>query len=110
VARVAAQAGVHLQVDPCRPFLFTGRQDNPLQLPAGAADVDAGGDGGTEVAVRCVQPREQRRLDAGGAQGERFGDVRNTEPPGSGVERCPGHRNGTVPVGIRLHDGHDLRR
>lgn len=31
---VPAQAGVHLQVDPCRALLLPGGCDDPVQLPA----------------------------------------------------------------------------
>ena len=107
---VAAQAGVHLQVDARGAFLLPGGRTIFVQFPAGAADVDSGGNGGTEVALRGVQPGQQGGLDARGAQGQRLGNMRNTKPAGPGFERCPGHGNGAVPVGVRLHHGHDLGR
>ncbi len=91
-------------------FLLPGRQDDLVQFPAGAADVDSGGNSGAEVALRGVQPGQQGGLDARSAQGQRLGNMRHAKPAGPGLERCPGHGNGTVPVGIRLHHGHDLGR
>ena len=69
---VAAQAGVHFEVDPGGAFLFPGCSHNPVQLPTGASDVDAGGDGRAEVAFRRVQPGKQRGVDAGGPERQRL--------------------------------------
>ena len=40
----------------------------------------------------------------------RLGDVRDTQPGGSGLKGGPGHRYRAVPVRVGLHHGHDLGR
>jgi hypothetical protein len=91
------------RVAPLRP------SHDPVQFPARAADVDSCGHRGGEVAVRGVQPGQQRRLDPGGAQGEGLGDVGDAQPAGARAEGRAGHLDGAVPVGVGLDDGHDLR-
>jgi hypothetical protein len=95
-------------VDPCGALLVARGGHNAVQLPAGAANVDAGSHGRAEVAFRGVQPGEQGCLDARGPQCQGLGDVRDSQPGGACFEGSPRHRNRAVPVGVGLHHGHDL--
>ena len=92
---VAAQSGVHFEVHAGGPFLLAGGRHNAFQFPARAADVDAGGHGGAEVALRGVQPGQQGRLNAGGAQGQGLGDVGRAQPVGAGLSAA--RATGTAP-------------
>ena len=107
---VAAQSGVDLQVDACRTFLFAGRRNNPLQLPAGAPDVDPGGHCGGEVALAGVQPGEHWGFDPGRAQGQGLGDVGDAQPAGPGAEGRAGNGDGAMAVRVGLNHRHDLCR
>ena len=92
------------------PFLLAGGRDDAFQFPARAADVDAGGHGGGEVALRGVQPGQQGGLDAGGAQGQGLGNVGGAQPVGAGTERGAGDGDGAVAVGVGLDHRHHLGR
>lgn len=57
-----------------------------------------------------MEPREGRCLDACGAERECFADVRDSEPRGACFKCRPGHGDGPMTVGVRLHDGHHAGR
>ena len=105
-AAIAAQAGVDFKVHACRALLVAGGGDHGLQLPPGNSDVDARGDSCLEVALGGVQPGKQWRFDSRGAQRERLGDVRDTEPRRSGVEGGARDLHGSVTVSVGLHNRH----
>ena len=66
----------------------------------------AGGLG--ERRAGSVQPREDRRDDAGAAQSERLADVGDAEPRRAARERGDGRAHGAVAVAVGLDDGDDL--
>ena len=55
-----------------------------------------------------VQPREDRRDDAGAAQGERLADVGDAEAGRAALERGDGRAHGAVAVAVGLDDRDDL--
>ena len=109
-AAIAPKAGVHLEMDPCGPFLLAGCRDDGVEFPTGDSDVDSGGNRCLEVALVGVQPGKQRGVDARGPQGECLGNVRHPEPRRPGVEGCPRNLDGSVTIRVCLHDGHDRGR
>ena len=109
-AAVAAQTGVDLQMHPGWALLFPGCCHNVREFPTGNAEIDPGLDRGAEVSCRGVQPGQDRRLDAGRPQLQRFADVRHTDPGGSGLQRGRRHRHRAMAVPIGLDHCHDLRR
>ena len=72
----------------------------PSSMP-GAGGLGEGRAGG-------VQPREDRRDDAGPAQGERLADVGDAEPGRAALERRDGAAHGAVAVAVGLDDRDDL--
>ena len=78
--------------------------------------VDVGLDGGREVGGGGGDPREEGGRGSGdpglveaGAQGKGLSQLGDAQPVGATVEGSAGHREESVPVGVRL-DGRELER
>ncbi len=100
---VATEAGVHFEV---HGGLARGIRYRIELVEVVHPEVDVGGDGFVEGDPWAVQPGEDRCLDPGRAQLERFGDVCHAEPVRARRHRGPGHGHGTVPVAAGLDHGH----
>ena len=62
------------------------------------------------VAAAQVGHHEDARIDAGEAKRYTFFDVADRKPPGAVVDEHTRYFDGSVPVSVRLHDGHDRDR
>src|SRR5699024_5127713 len=107
---IATESGVYLQVHPRRPLPCLCRLSDPVQLPTGDPQVDVLTDGGGEVGVPAVQPGQNRRVDAFGAQLPRLAEVGGSQPVGTSGERGAGCSDDAVAVAVGLNGGHDFGR
>ena len=91
------------------PVSSTGR-GRLLELLVGVdPDIDSGLDRRRESLVRRVEPGENRCRDPGGPEFEPFGDVDDAEPVRASAHGRGGGLHRTVPVPVRLDDGHEVR-
>jgi hypothetical protein len=106
----AGQAGVDLEMNPCRPTRAAGGGSDLLEQPdGGGREVNVRGHAIGERQSRRQQPREHGSLQAGQAQLERLAESADPEPGRTAPQRRTSRRNHAVAVSVTLDHGHDLR-
>ncbi len=108
VHAVAVEPGVHLDRQHRRRSGTARAVHHGGEVPTGGhRQVHPRCDRGREVGVVGVQPRQDRRGDARGAQAQRLGECAHAQFAHPLRQHRAGHLRAAVPVAVGLDDGHD---